>query len=187
MLIVFGGLPGTGKTTLASLIARERRATFLRIDIIEQALRSSDVLKGNVGPSGYVVAYALAGANLRLGQTVVVDCVNSLAVTRAAWREVAAAASSPIVEIEIVCSDAAEHRHRIETRQIDVPGLVRPTWDSVQRHDYEPWSGSRLVLDTAGQSIADAAAVLRLYQGSLTVTCAVLAASMQSYTADRCR
>ncbi len=166
MLIVFGGLPGSGKTTLASLIARERRATFLRIDTIEQALRSSGVLKGDVGPSGYVVAYALAGANLRLGQGVVADCVNPLPVTRAAWREVAAAASSPIVEIEVVCSDAAEHRHRVETRQIDVPGLVRPTWDSVQRHEYEPWAGARLVLDTAGRSIADAAAVLRTRIGA---------------------
>ena len=89
------------------------------------------------------------------------DCVNPLPVTRVAWREVAATASSPIVEIEIVCSDPAEHRHRVETRQIDVPGLVRPTWDSVQQHEYEPWPGSRLVLDTASQSIVDAAAVLR--------------------------
>ncbi|MGI4831377.1 MAG: hypothetical protein ACRYFU_24830 [Janthinobacterium lividum] len=72
-----------------------------------------------------------------------------------------ATASLPIVEIEIVCSDAAEHRHRIETRLINVPGLLRPTWDSVQRHEYEPWSGTRLVLDTAGRSIADAAFVPR--------------------------
>ncbi|MGI4795679.1 MAG: AAA family ATPase [Janthinobacterium lividum] len=137
------------------------RATLLRIDTIEQVLRTSGVLKCDVGPSGYVVAYALARANLRLGKNVVADCVNPLPVTRAAWREVAVTASSPIVEIEIVCSDVAEHRHRVETRKIDVPGLARPTWDSVLQHDYEPWAGSRLVLDTAGRSIADAAAVLR--------------------------
>ena len=34
LLIVFGGLPGTGKTPLARLIAEERRAAYLRIDII---------------------------------------------------------------------------------------------------------------------------------------------------------
>jgi predicted kinase len=76
MLIVFGGLPGTGKTTLASSLARERSATYLRIDTIEQALRTSGVLKSGVGPSGYMVAYALAETNLRHGQTVVADCVN---------------------------------------------------------------------------------------------------------------
>lgn len=161
MLIVFGGLPGTGKTTLASLLARERRATYLRIDCIEQALRASGMLRNDVGPAGYMAAYALAGSNLRHGRTVVADCVNPLAVTRAAWREVAAAASSPIVEVEIVCSDPAEHRHRVETRSSDVPGLVPPSWASVQRHAYEPWDGPRLVLDTAGRSVVDAAAELR--------------------------
>ena len=163
MLIVFGGLPGTGKTTLASSIAQERSATYLRIDTIEQVLRSSGVLRSDVGPSGYLVAYALAKANLCRGQSVVADCVNPLAVTRAAWRETAAATSSPVIEIEVVCSDPAEHRHRVETRSIDVPGLVRPTWNSVQRHEYEPWDGSRLVLDTAGRSIAETAAVLRAH------------------------
>jgi predicted kinase len=30
MLIVFGGLPGSGKTTLARAFAQQRRATYLR-------------------------------------------------------------------------------------------------------------------------------------------------------------
>lgn len=165
MLIVFGGLPGTGKTTLARPIAREKGATYLRLDTIEQALRSSGMLAGGVGPSGYVVAYAFAEANLHQGQTVVADCVNPLAVTREAWRGVAAATGSPIVEVEVVCSDPTEHRRRVETRATDVPGLIRPSWASVQRHDYEPWAGPRLVLDTAGRGVADALAELRARVG----------------------
>jgi predicted kinase len=52
-LIVFGGLPGTGKTTLARAIAEERSATYLRVDTIEQALRSAGILvRGDVGPAG---------------------------------------------------------------------------------------------------------------------------------------
>ena len=35
MLIVFGGLPGTGKTTLSRLVAQDLSATWLRIDVIE--------------------------------------------------------------------------------------------------------------------------------------------------------
>lgn len=157
MLIVFGGLPGTGKTTIARLVARGCGATYLRIDAIEQALRSADVLVGDVGPAGYVVAYALSEANLKLGQSVIADCVNPLAVTRAAWRSVAASTSSPIVEIEIICSDPAEHRRRVEGRTIDIPGLNPPGWASVLAHDYEPWSGPRMIIDTAAMSAADAA------------------------------
>ncbi len=161
MLIVFGGLPGTGKSTLARLIAQERRATYLRIDTIEQAIRASGMLAGDVGPSGYLVAYALAEANLALGQQVVADSVNPLAITRDAWRQVAANASAPCIEIEVVCSDPAEHRRRVKTRETDIARLQLPSWDAVQRRHYEPWDRPRLILDTAGRSVAEALAELR--------------------------
>ncbi|KQX21924.1 AAA family ATPase [Variovorax sp. Root434] len=157
MLIVLGGLPGTGKTTIAREIAELVPAVYLRIDTIEQALRSARVLAGDVGPAGYIVAYDLARANLSLGQAVVADCVNPLPVTREAWRTVAADTASRIVEVEIVCSDIAEHRRRVEQRSVDVPGLVPPTWASVQRHDYAPWTTQRLVIDTATLSAREAA------------------------------
>lgn len=160
MLIVLGGLPGSGKTTIAREIAALLPCTYLRIDTIEQALRSAGVAAGEIGPAGYVVAYGLARSNLSLGQAVLADCVNPLPVTREAWRAVAADASSPIVEVEIVCSDAAEHRRRVEQRSIDIPGLVPPTWESVQRHDYEPWSGPHLVIDTASLSPREAAQIV---------------------------
>jgi predicted kinase len=49
MLIVLGGLPGTGKTTVAREIVALLPATFLRIDTIDQSLRASGVLAGEVG------------------------------------------------------------------------------------------------------------------------------------------
>lgn len=160
MLIVFGGLPGTGKTTLARLVAQQKRAAYLRIDSIEQAIRASGMLAGEVGPSGYLAAYALAESNLALGQDVVADSVNPLAVTRSAWRRAAANASSPCVEVELVCSDPVEHRRRVETRKADIAGFRVPSWDDVQRHAYDPWDGPRLVLDTAGRGVAELLAEL---------------------------
>ena len=157
---MFGGLPGTGKTTLARLVAQQRRATFLRIDSIEQAIRASGMLAGDVGPSGYLVGYALAEANLVLGQNVVADSVNPLGITREAWRRAAVNASSACIEIEVVCSDSVEHRRRVETRETDVAGLRLPTWKDVQQRDYEPWDRPRLVVDTAGRSVAEALAEL---------------------------
>jgi predicted kinase len=157
MLIVFGGLPGTGKTTIARLVALGCGAVYLRIDTIEQALRSADVLVGDVGPAGYVVAYALSEANLKLGRLVVADCVNPLPVTRDAWRAVAAAAPSPMIEVEIICSDPAEHRRRVESRVSDIPGFIPPSWACVLARDYEPWSEPRMIIDTAVISAAEAA------------------------------
>ena len=157
MLIVFGGLPATGKTTIARLIAQASGAAYLRIDAIEQALRSAQVLAGDVGPAGYAIAYALSEANLKLGQAVVADCVNPLPITRAAWRAVAASASSTIMEIEVICSDPVEHRWRAEHRASDIPGLSAPSWRSILTYDYEPWREPRILIDTATMSAADAA------------------------------
>jgi len=156
MLVVFGGLPGTGKTTLARRVARRLGATWLRIDTIEQALRSALAMADDVGPAGYLIACAICETNLMLGRTVVADCVNPLPVTRAAWRDVAARTSSAIVEIEVICSDEAEHRRRVESREIDIPGLIPPTWAAVMARDYEPWSEPRMVVDTADMTIAEA-------------------------------
>jgi predicted kinase len=44
MLIIFAGLPGVGKTTLAKAVAREWKAVYLLINTIEQALRFSETL-----------------------------------------------------------------------------------------------------------------------------------------------
>lgn len=62
--------------------------------------------------------------------------------------------------LEVICSDVAEHRRRIEQRSIDVPGLVPPTWAAVQRHDYAPWSTQRLVVDTAIVGVPEAAQLI---------------------------
>jgi len=149
MLIVFGGLPGTGKTTISREIAARRSATYLRIDAIEQAIRDAAVLAGEVGTAGYQVADALAEANLAGGRAVVVDCVNPVAASRMAWQGLAARTAVRLVEVEIICSDPVEHRRRVEARGSDIPGLVPPTWQAVMDRHYEAWDAPHMVVDTA--------------------------------------
>lgn len=149
MLIVFNGLPGTGKTTLAQALARQIGAVYLRIDVIEQAIRDAGVLAGDVGASGYGAANALALSNLRLGQTVVADCVNPVQESREAWKTSAATAGVALLDVRVICSDRQEHQRRVETRTGDIPGLAPPTWESVLAHEYEAWAKVPLTLDTA--------------------------------------
>lgn len=156
MLIVFGGLPGTGKTAIARYLVAHLTAVYVRIDTIEHALLSATALE-DVGQAGYVVAYELARSNLALGMTVVADCVNPLSVTREAWRSVAAGTSTDILEIEIICSDPTEHRRRVEGRTTDIPDFTPPAWDAVLHHEYEAWTTSRMVIDSALVSASEAA------------------------------
>ncbi|WP_434706407.1 AAA family ATPase [Pseudomonas sp. Z1-12] len=160
MLIVFSGLPGTGKTTIAHDLAATTGAVYLRIDTIEQAIRNSGALAQDVGRSGYMVANELALSNLRLGRTVVVDCVNPVIESRTAWSEVASRAGSRLVNIQVICSDKHEHQRRVETREGDIPGLTPPTWQSVLDHEYEPWDEAPFCIDAAMASPAQAVSMI---------------------------
>ena len=146
MLIVLSGLPGVGKTTIARELAAVLSAVQLRIDSIEQALRDCSV---KVEGEGYAVAYAVAQDNLRLGHTVIADCVNPWPLTRNEWRSVAQRAGTGVVEVEVICSDVEEHKRRVESRSPDITGLRVPTWSEVLERDYRQWDRDRLILDTA--------------------------------------
>ncbi|MET9101241.1 MULTISPECIES: AAA family ATPase [Streptomyces] len=170
MLIVFGGLPGTGKTTLARLLAARVGGVHLRIDTIEQAIVRSGPARQPLGPVGYVVGYALAEEHLRQGLTVIAESVNPLAVTRDAWRDVGVGAGVPVVEVEVICSDPAEHRRRVTSRSVDIPGLVLPDWQQVLSRDYASWDREHVVVDTAGQKPEESLASLMRRLGEAEVT-----------------
>jgi predicted kinase len=153
LLIVFGGLPGVGKTAIAVELARLIGALHLRIDSIEQAIRASGIVNRRLDDAGYRIAYAVAEDNLRIGRTVIADSVNPLRLTREAWVAVARRTGVKAIEIEVICSDIDEHRRRVETRATDVPGLELPAWDDVIGREYHPWDRERLVIDTSGRTI----------------------------------
>ena len=151
LLIEFGGLPGSGKSTLARMLASDTDAVWLRIDEIEGAMRRNGLTAEQTGVAAYSVAHDIAANHLGRGLTVIADAVNPVAEARDGWRDLAAAADAGHVVIETVCSDGAEHRRRVETRDSDLPGWTHPTWAQTREMaaEYQPRTDNRLVLDTA--------------------------------------
>lgn len=152
-LYIFSGLPATGKSTLAGLLAKETNSFYLRIDTVEQAIR--DLCNFNVQGEGYRLSYRLAADNLKLGMSVVADSCNPWLLTRQEWQEVAVNNSADFVNIEISCSNSEEHKERAENRISKVDRLKLPSWEEIKNRDYHNWTGEVISIDTAGKTIEE--------------------------------
>ena len=149
-LYILSGLPGVGKSKLAKLLAAKINATFLRIDTIEQGLR--DLCNLTVEGEGYRLAYRIASDNLLAGNNVIADSCNPIELTREEWNQVAKNSQANYVNIQVICSDQADHRARIENRISEIPNLKLPNWQQIQNREYHDWSADRIIIDTAGKS-----------------------------------
>jgi predicted kinase len=163
LLVVFAGLPGSGKSALARGVADAIGATYLRIDTIESAIVSV-LMPFRDNPVGYVVAERVAADQLVAGRDVVADAVNGVAAARAGWVALAARTGAALRFVEVRCSDVAEHRRRVEAREPEMPGQDVPTWEQVRQRRYEPWPpelSGRLVVDNLGDPAGHVAHIVR--------------------------
>jgi predicted kinase len=151
MLLVVGGLPGTGKSTIIDRLARHLSLPVLAKDWIEASLWRCEI--GTEQKSGWI-AYQLmtflAEAQLRHGNGVILDSVATSERLRQGWYELADRCAANFIAIECICSDEHLHRSRLEPRDRSIPGWPELSWEQVQevRSRYEPWRTERLVLDS---------------------------------------
>jgi predicted kinase len=152
VLVVFGGLPATGKSAISRAVAQQAQATYVRVDAIEAALIRTGVANGqaDLGPAGYVVAIAVVEAALGAGSSVVVDAVNPVEAARAGWRQLAKRVEVPLLFVEVTCSDPALHERRAMARTSDFRELSAPTWAQINSREYERWLDPTLVIDNVG-------------------------------------
>jgi len=165
ILVIFSGLPGAGKTTLAEHAARQLGATLLSKDVIEAALWRSEIgAADRSGWAAYEVMTALAAQQLRLGRSVVLDSVAATESIRATWLALAADLHVDVRIVECVCSDLALHRTRMRGRDRGIAGWPELSGEDVERVrvHYERWHHPRLVLD-AVRPVAETLHLLDAY------------------------
>ena len=151
--IIFSGLPGTGKSTLAEAVARELGIPVFAKDWLEATLVRSELKPANeeksLGFAGYELLTILAERQLMLGQSVILDSVAASQTIRSTWRQLSDQYEAQYRVIECICSDETIHRSRLNERKRGIPGWHELEWSEVERvkRYYFPWEGERLVLD----------------------------------------
>ena len=158
-LIIFSGLPGTGKSTLAETIGRQFGIPVFAKDWLEAVLLQNGLQPTPNGKSlgyvGYELLTVLAERQLMLGQSVILDSVVSMPTVREAWKTLAKKYHADWLVIECVCADETLHRERLGTRKRGIPGWHELEWSDVEKvkRYYQPWNEERLVLDMANPFI----------------------------------
>jgi predicted kinase len=152
-LIIFSGLPGTGKSTLAEAIGRDLRIPVFAKDWLEATLLRSELQAMNEGKplgfAGYELLTILARRQLMLGQSVILDSVAASSSIRSSWRQLSDEYRADWRVIECICSEETIHRSRLNGRKRDIPGWHELEWPEVERvkRFYVPWEEEHLVLD----------------------------------------
>lgn len=151
MLIVLSGLPATGKTAIATEVARSLGAVLLSVDPIDSALAEVGTRETEIpGIAAYAVIGAMAEQNLEIGATVVVDAVNAVGEAKTFWIELARRLDARLLAIEVILADEQIHRRRLAGRVRQL-AIAEPTWEAViqRRAEWVAWPFAPLVVDAA--------------------------------------
>lgn len=165
VLVVTAGLPGSGKSTIAEIIAGRLGATAISVDPIEAAILKAGIDSDQpTGLAAYLVAERMAEQVLLSGQSVIVDAVNAVEPARLQWRDLAERCGVKLRVIETVCFDEDLHEERLANRT----GLIAAYAVEQSIEEYSEWKGAaaalpRVTLDTSrplGQNVDAALAFL---------------------------
>jgi uncharacterized protein len=126
-LVLVGGLPGTGKTTLAEAIGTRRRWTVLRSDVLRKEMAGfapttgaaaafqTGLYEPSVTDAVYAEMLEQARIMLRMGESVILDASWTSAVQRELARQMASTERAQLVELQCEI-DAETARARLRSR-----------------------------------------------------------------------
>ena len=152
-LIVFSGLPGTGKSTLAEELGKQLSIPVFAKDCLEATLVRSELMPSNpekpLGLAGYQLLTTLAERQIHLGKSVILDSIASTGHIRSTWKRLCEQYRAEWRVIGCVCSDESLHRALLGIRKRHIPGWHELQWSDVEKVKgyFSPWEGERLILD----------------------------------------
>lgn len=129
-LILFSGLPGTGKSTLASRLARELHLPLLCIDdVLGEVPEAAGV---EFWDSKVAILLRLAEVQLGLGLSVILDSV-FMNMDRHHAQELARKYGASFYPIYVFVSDDKVWKQRVSQRYDEMNNKEIATWERIQR------------------------------------------------------
>jgi uncharacterized protein len=165
-LVVVGGSPGTGKTTVAQRVVDDLDAVVLRSDVVRKELlgaRPGERLGGDLDAGAYATdatgrtydeLLRRAAAELGLGRSVVLDATFADPAHRAAVRRAASAAHARVVELRCV-ADPRTVARRVAQRSAAGSDAsdATPEIAAAVAARFAPWPEA-IEIDTTGADVA---------------------------------
>ena len=148
-LVIFSGLPGTGKSSLAARLARELRWPLLCID--DLVVRVPAQADAHFWDTQIQSLLSLTEAQLKLGLNVLVDSV-FMGSDRLHAQELARRYDAAFRPIYCCLSDELLWQQRVTTRFDALPDQAVATWEDIQRQRafFRPWeANTALFMDAA--------------------------------------
>lgn len=137
-LVIVGGVPGAGKSTVAELIADRLGAERLRSDEIRKELFDRPTYADRETERVYETLRDRAADRLAEGQSVVLDATFADRAHRRAVAELAASAGATVRTVRVACEQSVleeriARREGISDADTSVSRAIRESFDPIER------------------------------------------------------